>query len=50
MKKIEQLKMQKSNILDCIKKHGSKDFINLLWEVEKAINDEYEKSAISLHH
>lgn len=41
--RIERLKMEKDCILECIEEYGRDGFIDMLWKVEKLINEEFEK-------
>lgn len=41
--RLEQLQTLKSQMIDCIENEGMKYLTKMLWQVEKEINDEYDR-------
>ena len=41
--RIKRLEMQKECILECIQEYGRDGFIDMLWKVQRLINDEYDR-------
>ena len=47
MGKIERLKALKASLIECIEEYGKDGFIDMLWDCEKKINEEYDKMKAS---